>query len=131
MMNQPPNPAMPTMGAAPTMGGTPAAMGQRPPSPPRMGGQPGGNGWGQQFMQQYGKPPGQMRDQWNAFRQQNGMGGGQMGGGNPAFAPAREAMQTWRQARPQPSPDYRSQMDSWRQQRPDMRSLISSMLMKD
>lgn len=49
---------------------------------------PDGNGYGQQFMQQYGAPPGQMRDEWNQFRQDNGIGGGGMGqpqggGGSP------------------------------------------------
>jgi hypothetical protein len=39
-------------------------------------------------MQQYGAPPGQMRDEWNQFRQDNGIGGGGMGqpqggGGSP------------------------------------------------
>lgn len=58
----------------------PQAMGMgRPQQAPMMGGQgqsPGGNAWGQQFQQQYGAPPGQMHDQWNAFRSQNGIGGG-------------------------------------------------------
>jgi hypothetical protein len=45
---------------------------------------PTGHAWGQQFMQQNGSPPGQMRDQFQAFRQggqpQQGMGGGMLSG---------------------------------------------------
>lgn len=67
--------------------------------------QPHGNGWGHMFRQQYGQAPGQMRSQWDAFRQQNGIGS--QPNDNPAFA-----------ARPG-------------QPRPDMRSLIASALLKD
>lgn len=46
---------------------TPAtAMGQPHQRPP----QRHGWGWGRMFQDQYGKPPGQMRDMWQTFRQQ-------------------------------------------------------------
>jgi hypothetical protein len=92
---------------------------------------PQGNAWGQQFMQQYGSPPGQMRPQWQAFKQQNGIGGGSPGGGGGAaamFQPMmdwRQQMMGWRQARPQrpeggwPSrPLKQETMTSWLDQRP-------------
>jgi hypothetical protein len=43
---------------------------------------PKGNAWGQQFKQQFGAPPGQMKDEWSQFKTDNGfgMGGSGMGG---------------------------------------------------
>lgn len=109
---------------------------------------PNGNGWGQAFMQQYGKPPGQMRDQWDAFRQQNGFGGGQpaptnggiTGGGiadptapgtvtsGPIAAPtvspmqSPNMMQTWAQSHPQ--------MGAFTGQPQDYQSMIRAWLAK-
>lgn len=90
---------------------------------------PGGNAYGQRFMQQYGSPPGQMRDQFAAFRQQGGMGG--MGGqpsqpmpGAPPQMPqmGQNPMQSWMAQRPQfgggqPN-DPRAMMMAWLAQRP-------------
>jgi hypothetical protein len=43
----------------------------------------GANAWGYYFRQVFG-PPGQMRDEWNAYRHESGVGGGNggVGGGN-------------------------------------------------
>lgn len=87
---------------------------------------PQGNAWGQQFMQQFGSPPGQMRDQWQAFRQQNGMGGGQTPAGMPQpVSDWRQQMMDWRGQRPErPSQGWespmmrREAMTGWRDQRP-------------
>jgi hypothetical protein len=84
--------------------------------------EPKGNGWGQQFMQQYGAPPGQMREQWQQFRQDNGFGGG-MGGPRQEW---RQQMRDWRQARPErpedmaPGSGWRRgpEMQGWLQNRP-------------
>lgn len=70
---------------------------------------PQGNAWGQQFMQQYGSPPGQMHDQWAAFRQQNGIGGGPPAPIAQGAAPAGVA---------QPGSDWRQSMSGWIGQRP-------------
>jgi hypothetical protein len=48
-----------------------------PTAPAAPQAQPGGNGWGQQFREQYGQAPGQMRTEWDASRAANGIGGGQ------------------------------------------------------
>lgn len=88
-----PKPMMPGMPKMPGMSGRPTPMPMQAhggmAGGPLLGGagagapsyganaSPQGHGWGQQFMQQYGSPPGQMRDQWSEFRTQNGMGGGQ------------------------------------------------------
>lgn len=93
---------------------------------------PNGNAWGQQFMQQYGAPPGQMRDEWNAFRSENGFGGSaeaaNMGGINGApqmpqqqYGGGINPMSGWLNQRPQMGggvPDRRAMMMAWLQQRP-------------
>jgi hypothetical protein len=76
---------------------------------------PKGNGWGQQFMQQYGAPPGQMKDEWQAYKTANNFGGGQndavqgmgggmgqgMGGMGGGQMPPQNPMAPWLQMRPQ------------------------------
>jgi hypothetical protein len=110
MMNRPNKPASPF-----------ASMGQ-PTGQHGANANPGGNGWGQQFMQQYGAPPGQMREQWQQFRTDNGFGMGGMGGERGAW---REQMQDWRQSRPERPEDYDGRwrrspaMTDWRGQRPE------------
>jgi hypothetical protein len=112
------------------MGGKPAWASSHSPGTGAADGQfgakaaPQGNAWGHQFMQQFGSPPGQMRDQWQAFRQQNGVGG-------PAGMPQpltdwRQQMMDWRGQRPQrPAQGWenpmmrREAMSGWREQRPE------------
>jgi len=100
---------------------------------------PNGNAWGQQFMQQYGAPPGQMKDQWNAYRQENGFGqgnqmagaGGQPAPGMPQQQNMQNPMQGWLAQRPQfggmggmgggmgpQQPNHWSMMQAWLAQRP-------------
>jgi hypothetical protein len=59
-------------------------MGGGQPQQPGATPAPQGNAWGRQFQQQNGAPPGQLRDLWTAFRNQNGIGGGQPEGTPPA-----------------------------------------------
>ncbi len=81
--------APPVPMGAPPMGGPPGGMPPQaqgtppmgggappPPMPPAVPPAPQGNAWGHNFMEQFGKPPGQMRDEWAAFKTQNGFGGG-------------------------------------------------------
>jgi hypothetical protein len=65
---------------------TPGGMSGGQPQEPRPAATPApqGNAWGQQFQQQNGQPPGQLRDLWAQFRQQNGIGGGQPAATPPA-----------------------------------------------
>lgn len=90
---------------------------------------PQGNGYGQAFMQQYGQPPGQMRDQWQAFRQQNNIGQPaapatpQMGQGQDF----RSMIQAWLAQRPQMGgqmQDPRMMMQNWIGQRPQIGGLL-------
>lgn len=113
----PGNPGAPGAGAP---AGTPAATG---------GSNSQGHGWGRRFMDQYGKPPGHMRDQWRQFRGGHGGGGGGHGHGrggmrppqsSPIFDQWKQAIQAWRTQRPA-QPDmsqYRQQSQQWMSQRP-------------
>lgn len=100
-------------------------------TPSTGGGNSQGHGWGRRFMDQYGKPPGHMKEQWRQFRGMGGHGGGGGGGGgmghgnrppqsSPIFDQWKQAIQAWRAQRPA-QPDmsqYRQQSQQWMSQRP-------------
>lgn len=78
---------------------------------------PNGNGWGQSFMQQYGAPPGQMRDQWQQFRQDNGFG-------QPSMQPQQP---TPPNQMPPQMPGPQNPWQSWLGQRPDFGNMAPGM----
>lgn len=94
-----------------------------------------GHGWGHAFQQQYGKPPGQMREQWQAYRTANGFGPGMS---PQAPTPSPTAMTP--PAAPRPAPamgpqnpafaqQFRTAMDQWRQNRPSYQDMLAKALM--